>query len=258
MAEKPMAPDDYLADEIAENYLTIPDEIVNGANVLIDEYRHVLKEKAHIEHKLNGLGQGTSFIDVEKLRTDINTLELQIYYTKESIRHKTENMQDARSIDNSELNEKRDELRTIRKQCEDQLKQFKKTQLDALKQKRHEMTIDENLRREADMNKTDWKEEVKARTKQDEDRIPQKVEELRQEQEKNIGRFEQKIQEQQDDIDQKYGTIEEEIRKLKDTVEKKKIKLHDLEMARENRITYAPIEHDIQKFELEEEKAVAK
>jgi chromosome segregation ATPase len=234
-------------DELGEeggtsNDLTFLQGKVNDLKKDLNEARRCWREeydkRKAVEKELKGLGKGTSFLDVEKLRTDINTLELQIYHTKESIRHKTESMQEARARDNSELQEKRENLRTLKKQCEDQLKQYKKSQLDALKQKRHEMTINEELREEANMNKTDWKEEVKARTKPDEDRIPQKVEELRQEQEKNIGRFEQEIQEQQDDIDQKYGTIEEEIRKLKDTVEKKKIKLHDLEMARENRLEY--------------------
>lgn len=234
-------------DELGEeggtsNDLTFLQGKVNDLKKDLNEARRCWREeydkRKAVEKELKGLGKGTSFLDVEKLRTDINTLELQIYHTKESIRHKTESMQEARARDNSELQEKRENLRTLKKQCEDQLKQYKKSQLDALKQKRHEMTINEELREEANMNKTDWKEEVKARTKPDEDRIPQKVEELRQEQEKNIGRFEQEIQEQQDDIDQKYGTIEEEIRKLKDTVEKKKIKLHDLEMARINRLAY--------------------
>lgn len=208
-------------------------------NKALECWREEFDKRKAAEQELNSLGQGTSFLDVEKLRKDITCKKREIYNTLETIRGKKDSLETERGIDNSKLQEKRDELRTIKKQCEDQLKEYKKIQLDALKQKRHKMTIDEDLRKEANMNKTDWKEEVKARTKTIEDIIPKKVEELRLEQEKNIGRFEQEIADLQAEIDQKYGACEEKIRELQRKVERLKIELGDLEMSRDNRITFA-------------------
>lgn len=229
--------DNYLENIVAN--FNIPQIEKHRIIGLVNNYRRELKEKKALQKELNSLGQGVGFLDVEKLRKDITCKKREIYNTLETIRGKKESLETERGIDNSKLQEKRDELRTIKKQCEDQLKEYKKIQLDALKQKRHKMTINEDLRKEANMNKTDWKEEVKARTKTIEDIIPKKVEELRLEQEKNIGRFEQEIADLQVEIDQKYGACEEKIRELQRKVERLKIELGDLEMSRDNRITFA-------------------
>jgi chromosome segregation ATPase len=228
--------------EIESNDLNFLQGKVNELEKDLNEARKCWREefdkRKAAEQELNNLGQGTTFKDIEKLREDITTKKRLIYETLELIRSKKESLETNKAIDNAGLREKQEELRTIRKQCEDQLKEYKKIQLDALKQKRHKMTINEELREKADMNKTDWKEEVKARTKKIEDLIPQKVEELRQKQEKNIGRFEQEINELSEVIEQKYGACEEEIRNLRQSVERMKIELNDLEMARINRIAY--------------------
>ena len=238
-------------DELSEFEITIPtlqisDDDKHIIATVISNLRYEQKERLRLDKELNSLGQGTGFLDVEKLRKDITCKKREIYNTLETIRGKKDSLETERGIDNSKLQEKRDELRTIKKQCEDQLKEYKKIQLDALKQKRHKMTINEDLRKEANMNKTDWKEEVKARTKTIEDIIPKKVEELRLEQEKNIGRFEQEIADLQVEIDQKYGACEEKIRELRQSVDKMKIKLSDLEMARINRLVFAEMNNQTQ------------
>lgn len=234
--------DKVLITTLINEYKAIEADLYTAKRGWSEEFE---KRKA-AEKELNSLGQGTTFKDIEKLREDITTKKRLIYETHELIRSKKESLETNKAIDNAGLREKQEELRTIRKQCEEQLKQFKKSQLDALKQKRHEMTINEELREKADMNKTDWKEEVKARTKKIEYLIPQKVEELRQKQEKNIGRFEQEINELSEVIEQKYGQCEEEIRNLRQSVDKMKIKLSDLEMARINRLVFAEMNNQTQ------------
>lgn len=225
--------------DTVDDLLTAYNEIKEDLTVARHSWREEFDKRKAVEKELNGLGKGTSFIDVEKLRTDINTLELQIYHTKESIRHKTESMQEARARDNSELQTKIEDLRGLKKQCEQEYKNRKKELDNELKQEQHRLSIDETEREKADMNKGDWKEHVKkVLTKQLQDAIPLKLEALHEKQESNIRKLEAQIQEKEEAILVKYGAMEEKIRKLKDTVEKKKIKLHDLEMARENRIKF--------------------
>jgi hypothetical protein len=209
------------------------------------EWREEFDKRKAVEKELNGLGEGTDFMAVEKLRKDINTLELEIFNTRETIREKTESMQEAKGIDNSELGEKRDGLRTLKQQCEQEYKNRKKELDNELKQEQHRLSIDETAREKADMNKGDWKEHVKkVLTKQLQDAIPLKLEALHEKQQRNIEKMELQIQEKEEAILLKYGACEEEIRKQKTNVDKMKITLHDLEMARENRIEFADINYE--------------
>jgi chromosome segregation ATPase len=213
-------------------------------------WREEFDKRKELKKELNSLGQGTGFIDVEKLRKDINKLELEIYNTRETIRTKTEALENEKAIDNAGLQEVRNNLRNLKIECEDKYKKEKKRLDNKLKTKRHNLIIDETMREQEDMNKGDWKDHVnKVLTKADENAIPLKLEELHQEHEKKIQEKENIIQEMQDAITTKYSACEEEIRKLKQTVEQKKITLHNLEMGRENRLEFAGINHEIRIFQ---------
>jgi DNA repair exonuclease SbcCD ATPase subunit len=230
--------DNYLEFRLDDGELNLGGEDEKALTNLISQYRNEFKKRVELEQELDQLGNGIDFLAVEKLRKDINNMELEIFNTRETIREKTESMENEKAIDQSEIQTEKEGLRTLKKQCEDALKLRKKELKDALDVKRHEMTIDEELREEADMTKKNWEKEVKKLTKSDEDANLAKIEELKQKQEKNIKKQEDKIQTIQDDFDKKYGACEEEIRKLKTSVEKMKIQLHDLEMARINRLAY--------------------
>ena len=160
------------------------------------------------------LGEGIGFEDVEQLRKNITTMEYELLTTREEIRTKTEAMQNEKALKNAELRELQENMRIVKTQCEQALKDRKKELNDQLKQKRHELTINEVLREEKGFNKTDWKDEVKIMTKEQEANIPKIVEKLKQEQDKNINKFETQIQTFTDKMVTDYGTVEEEIRNL--------------------------------------------
>lgn len=234
-----MAPDTYL--ESVVNKLDLDIDSKNAITRLISLYRVELKSRSEIVQKYRELGQGLTFKDVEKLRKDINQAEWDMFKTKEAIRIKTESMQNEKAISNMELHEKQDNLRTLKKQCEQALKDRKKELANQLKMKRHEMTINDELREDEGFTKTNWPKEVTKRTMLDEKENANELEELRKKQEGNISRFEIEIQEFKETMDMKYGEIEEKIQKMRNIVEKRKIDLHDLTMARENRLAFVEV-----------------
>lgn len=234
-----MAPDTYLESVVEELNLDIDSK--NAITQLISLYRVELKSRSEIVQKYRELGQGLTFKDVEKLRKDINKVKWDMFKIKEAIRTKTESMENEKAVSNAELHEKQDNLRTLKKQCEQALKDRKKELANQLKMKRHEMTINDELREDEGFTKTNWPKEVTKRTMSVEKANANELEELRKEQEENISRFEMEIQEFKETMDMKYGEIEENIQKLRNLVEKKKIDLHNWEMARENRLTFAEV-----------------
>ncbi|OPY24982.1 MAG: hypothetical protein A4E26_00060 [Methanobacterium sp. PtaU1.Bin097] len=202
-------------------------------------WREEFDKRKATEKKLNSLGQGTTFKDIEKLREDITTKKRLIYETHELIRTKKESLETERGIDNSKVLEEREGLRTLKSQCEQAFKARKKELDDKLKEIRHDLEVNnEDERKELGMTKPQWKEDVKLRTREVEDEFNQELADLKAQQENNIGKMENNIQELQDAITTKYGQCEEEIRKLRQSVEQMKIRLSDLEMARINRIAY--------------------
>lgn len=185
------------------------------------------------------LGEGCSFADVEKLRKDITCKRREIYNTLETIRGKKESLETERGIDNAKLREEQEGLRTLRKQCEQEFKNRKNELNDELKAIRHKLETDTKAQKESGMTKPQWKDEVKLQTKEKEDEFNTELYNLQEQQEKNINKQETKIADLQTIIDEKYGSCEEKIRELQRKVERLKIELGDLEMSRENRITFA-------------------